>query len=195
VGGAHRGTGVTMTSGASTYADFDLDAFLAGQRAGMASLDAALRREGVDPGWVRAEALRQGRVHPIELLRKEARLAVSTVADELGAHLRLPFRGDARLLGVASPDSPAPVPGGVATAGDGGGTLWLRTTFPLGTTSDVIRQWGADQVAQLERTLRATNDRVAAHNASLSDVDAGPAVEPGSEEVARLNRELSGAGV
>jgi hypothetical protein len=183
-----------MTITASQFANFDLDAFLAGERTGMEDLGAALKREGLDAGWVMDELLRRGRVRPVELSRGDARFHVSKTVPGLLAHLRLPFLGDARLLGLGA--SPQPLPDGVGIAGDGGGTLWLRRTFPLDTTSDVIRQWATEQVDQLEQTLRATNDKVRAHNDSLrgiAEAISAP-LEPHAEDVERLNRELSTQG-
>jgi hypothetical protein len=89
------------------------------------------------------------------------------------------------------------LPESVGIAGDGGGTLWLNRTFPLDTTSDVIRQWAKEQVDQLEQTLRATNDKARAHNDSLRGIaEAGSAPpEPHGKDVDRLNEEVSAQGV
>lgn len=184
-----------MTGSASQFADFDLDAFLAGQRTEMEDLAAALKREGLPPDWVMDDLLRHGGVRPVTLAREKAKLHVSQTVDRLLAHLRLPFLGDSRVFGARPPGKSAP--GDIAITGDDGGALWLKNTFPLGTTSDVIKQWATEQADQLERTLRATNEKVAAHNEALrgiADRMAGPAA-PRSEDADRLTRELSGQGV
>jgi hypothetical protein len=181
--------------GSSFFAASDLDAWLAAKKS---EAEEALQREGVPPDWALDEALRQGRVHPLELHRDEAEFDVAGSREGVAVRLRLPFEGEPRLFDLRPGSAPdRTVAGEVLDRNGDGHVIQLRHTFPLGSPAEKIREWAKSQVDLLERWVAQVNKQVKEHNDSLPEhthrlVEQRRARQ---EDVDRLRGELSGRGV